>query len=112
MLSDLFRGVTKMMESEMSKPKIGQQIRFTERGASTFFMINHRWPPKMTPECNGTLGELISIGAMNICTVRTHEGDTTNFIWRFESGLNDHFEWDGKAPYPLSLIALSITAAC
>lgn len=80
----------------MSKPKIGQQIEFTEVGAGFYFRVNGSWPPKHTPECYGVLGELISIGAMNICTVRQPNGETTNFIWRFSDGLNSHFTWLGK----------------
>ena len=80
----------------MSKPKIGQQIRFTELGAGVYFNLNGCWPPEHSPDCHGVLGYLESIGAMQICTVRQRNGETVNFIWRFSDGLNSHFTWDSK----------------
>lgn len=80
----------------MNKPKIGTQIKYTPKGAGVYYQLHGCWPPKMNGAQDGVFGELVSIGAMNICTVKKPSGNTENFIWRFSDGLNDHFDWEGK----------------
>lgn len=76
----------------MSKPKIGQEIRYTEAGKGFYYQLNKCWPPS-----NGVLGVVVSFSSGDrICTVRNNKGETESFIWIFANGTNDHFEWDGK----------------
>lgn len=59
----------------MSKPKVGRTV----------------WEEKT----GYVLGEVIeNIG--NICLVRTPDGDSDRFIWKFKDGLNTRFGWEGK----------------
>ncbi len=82
-------------KTESSKPRKGQQIRYTEKGAGFHYQINGCWPPQMNPVCHGVLGEVIKISG-SVAKVRLPFGGTTEFIWRFRDGLNDCFDWDGK----------------
>lgn len=75
----------------MCKPKIGSEVRFTEKGSGVYFQMHGAWPAN-----GGVLGVVESHAVMNIVTVRNKAGETEQFIWRFSDGLNDHFEWDGK----------------
>ena len=77
---------------QMSKPKIGQEIRYTEHGKGWHYQLNLCWP-----EDNGILGVVVSFSSEGrICTVRNKKGETESFIWIFADGLNTNFEWDGK----------------
>lgn len=76
-----------------SKPRIGQEIRFTKEGSDFYFRVNGRLPAN-----NGVLGNVVSFASEGrICTVKNSKGDTDSFIWVFSDGLNAHFEWDGKS---------------
>lgn len=81
----------------MGKPQTGDTIEYTPKGAGYYYQCNGSWPPGCVPGCSGVLGVVVSFAAGGrICTVKTDSGDTESFIWRFGSGLNDHFTWPGK----------------
>ena len=80
---------------EARKPRKGQEIRYTEKGAGFHYQINGCWPPQMAPNCYGVLGTVINVSG-SVAKVRIPFGGVTDFIWRFRDGLNDYFEWDGK----------------
>ena len=81
----------------MNKPQVGDTIEYTEKGAGCYYQVNDSWPPGCVPGCNGILGVVVSFSsAGRICTVKNKGGETESFIWKFGSGLNEHFTWPGK----------------
>lgn len=76
----------------MSKPKIGQEVRYTELGKGAYYQLNKSWPKN-----NGVIGKVASFTSEGrILAVKTETGDTEYFIWIFANGMNDPITWDGK----------------
>ena len=78
-----------------AKPRKGQQVRYTEKGAGFHYQIHGCWPPKMNGDCHGVLGEVISVSG-SVAKIRLPFGGVSEFIWRFRDGPNDCFEWNNE----------------
>lgn len=77
----------------MSKPRIGQEIRYTDEGAEAYFFSNcHTVPPH-----DGVLGTVTHFtNGGKICHVKDPDGEENHFIWKFHDGMNRYFTWRGK----------------